>query len=212
MNRYLCVRWQGLMQMVVYLVGRGYYYHKVVKYPLKKKDRWLDIDRKMIAIYQCAKSKHQRVRMKKRGEARFMFYRYEDVAVVLHSDGALPPGLPCADFRDIRARYAEIPVSDRIVFFVYVDRKTGRTTVRLTRESYLAVKREIEETCRSGKAYEIINVVERLNGLPAWHGIHEQKVNLAKLAVTWAKKARRRVRYSQIDIRTKRKVHKVFVE
>ena len=212
MSDYLCANWQGLLQMVVYLASRGYYYHKVVTYPEKKRGKWLEIDKKMITTYKCAKSKYQRARMKKRGEARIMFLRYESTAVIIRSDGALPVGLTCADFSDIRERYAQIPVSDRIAFFIYIDRETRKASARLTRESYLRLKTEIEETCREGKIYRIRNIIERLNGLPAWHGIHEQKVNLAELAVKWAKRAGKPVRYSQMTIRTRREVHKVFAE
>ena len=193
-------------------MSRGYYYHNVGTYPGKKRDRWLHIDKKMIATYQCEKSKHQRVRMKKQGEARIMFLRWENVRVLLHTDGVLPPGLPCADFRDIRESYAEIPVSDGIVFFVYIDHKTGRATARLTRKSYLAIKMEIEEMCRTGKAYEVISKVELLNGLPRSHGVNEQKVNLAKLAVKWGKRAKQRIKYSDIKIQMRKKTVNVFVK
>jgi hypothetical protein len=44
--------------MVVYLASRGYYYHKVVTYPEKKRGKWLEIDKKMITTYKCAKSKY----------------------------------------------------------------------------------------------------------------------------------------------------------
>lgn len=210
MSDYLCTTWQGLLQMTVYLVGRGYYYHDVGTYPQKKRDKWLDTDRKMIAIYQCDKSKHQRVRMKKRGEARTMFLRWENVRVLLRTDGSLAPGVPCAHFPDIRDKYAKIPVSEGIVFFLYIDHKTGRATVRLTRESYLSIKVEIEETCRTEKAYKIINKVEHLNGLPRCHGVNEQKVNLAKLAVKWGKRARKRIKYSDIKIEMRKKTVNVF--
>ncbi len=212
MSDYLCTSWQGLLQIMVYLVGRGYYYHNVGTYPEQKRDRWLDIDQKMIAIYECDKSKHQRARMKKRGEARTMFLRWNNVRVLLRTDGSLPAGVPCAPLPDIRERYAEIPVSEMISIFIYINRKTGRATARLTRESYLLIKAEIEQTCHTGKPYQIINKVELLNGLPRCHGINEQKVNLAKLAAKWGKRARKRIKYSDVKIEMKKKTVNVFAK
>jgi len=208
---YLCFSWQGLVQMMVYLVGRGYYHHMVVRYPEKKRARWPQIDKKMIATYGCGKSKYQRARAKKLGKARLMFLRWESVAVVLATDGVLSTKASRAGFVDIRQRYARIPVSERVEFFIYVDHATKRATARLTKDAYLGLKGEIEETCRYSKAWEIRRIVERMNGLPCWHGVLQQKINLAKLAVEWAGKSGKRVRYSQFRLAMKRKVHKVFV-
>jgi len=208
---YLCFSWQGLVQMMVHLVGRGYWYHMVVTYPAKKRARWPQIDAKMMATYECGKSKYQRARQKRRGEARLMFLRWENVAVVLATDGVLSRKLSRTGFVDIRQRYARIPVSERVEFFIYVDHATKRATARLTKESYLGLKGQIEETCRNGKEWEIRRIVERMNGLPCWHGILQQKVNLAKLAIGWAGKAGKRLRYVQIRLTMKRKVYKVFV-
>jgi len=212
MNDYLCANWQGLLQMVVYLVARGYYYHMVVAYPEKKRGKWLEIDKKMIATYKCAKSKYQRARMKKRGEARLMFLRWESVAVVLHTDGALSEEMSRAGFVDIRERYAKILVSEAVAFFVYIDRSRRQATARLTRESYLWLKEEIGETCLKGRVYEIRSIVERLNGFPSWHGVVVQKVDLAKFAVKRARENHKRLSYRDLKIGTKRKACKVFSE
>lgn len=210
MDDYLCLSWQALLQMLVYLVSRGYYYHKVVSYPQKKRSKWLEIDEKMRATYQCGKSKYQRARLKKRGEARIMFLRWESVGVILHTDGALSEELSCGGFLDIRESYAQIPVSAGVVFFVYIDRSRRQATARLTRESYRRVKEEIEETCLKGKAYEIRAIIERLNGFPAWHGVVVQKINLAKFAVKRARANHKRLNYRDLKIVTKRRPCMVF--
>ncbi|OOB74944.1 hypothetical protein AXF41_14110 [Clostridium haemolyticum] len=62
--QYLCGSWQGLIQQVVYLVSRGYYYHHIEYLPQKKSARFPKIDQKLIEKYKADKSKYQRARQK----------------------------------------------------------------------------------------------------------------------------------------------------
>ena len=87
--RYLCIDWQGFIQQLVYQVSRGYWFYHYVKYPVAKEDRWRKIDEKLQKKYSTDRSKYVRARRKQKGLANFVFLRWRDHAVILHTMGTI---------------------------------------------------------------------------------------------------------------------------
>ena len=83
--KYLCKDLKGFMQLVTYLVSRGYYYHCVIILPEKKRDKFESIDKKLIDKYAADKSKYQRSRQKIKKQANFYYLRLENLAILLHT-------------------------------------------------------------------------------------------------------------------------------
>ena len=210
MSNYLCKSWQGLIQMSVYLVSRGYYWYCLTEYPEKKRDSWAKIDQKLIEKYDADKSKFQRARQKQKyGMANFYFLRWESVSVIFHSKGKFSEKVTYNDtFYDIRKKPLKITISDNIEMVIYEENET--TSVRLSRESYRGFKACLIDVCKLKEQKEIIKEFNKINGLPAWRGIIEQKQLLASFTVREARKHQVWLRKEALRIKTQRTPVKVF--
>ena len=90
---YLVTTWQGLLQQIVLYVGRGYYFAQIFKFPEKKRDKWPDIDNKLLAKFAADKSRFQRARQKNKGQINYVYLRWEQLGIVLHTYGDVAPGV-----------------------------------------------------------------------------------------------------------------------
>src|SRR5699024_8710462 len=84
---YLCKNWKGFLQQIVSQLAFGYEHYHIIVYPEQKKEKWLSIDKKLIDKYKTKKSKFKRSRLKAQGFANFYFLRWENIAIILHSEG-----------------------------------------------------------------------------------------------------------------------------
>ncbi|NPV92946.1 MAG: hypothetical protein HPY50_19435 [Firmicutes bacterium] len=64
---------------------------------MKKREKWLLIDQKLIKKYQTNKSKGQRHRLRDKGLASTFYLRFDDVALLLHTLGELQPDIKADD-------------------------------------------------------------------------------------------------------------------
>ena len=120
-TNYMCVSWQALLQMIVHLVGRGYYFYCLTHLPEHKRARWSSIDRKLIARYQTDKSKFQRARCKSKKIANFFYLRCENISILLHTTGELGNIEYIDHFTDIRHRSIHLAISELISFSIGVN-------------------------------------------------------------------------------------------
>ena len=215
-TNYMCVSWQALLQMIVHLVGRGYYFYCLTHLPENKRARWNSIDRKLIDRYQTDKSKFQRARCKSKKIANFYYLRWENISILLHTTGELRNIEYIDHFSDIRRQSILLAISELISFSIGINaiQSKGETKtkvfVRLSRESYRGVKNELVECAKSKNKYLMKLVYDRLNGLPAYSGIIDQKRNLAKFLSRQAKRHGSDFKSSQLRIHTRLKKHKVY--
>lgn len=215
-TNYMCVSWQALLQMIVHLVGRGYYFYCITHLPEHKRARWSSIDRKLIARYQTDKSKFQRARCKSKKTANFFYLRWENISILLHTAGELGNIEYIDHFTDIRHQPIHLAISDLISFAIGVNAMQtkgeikNKVFVRLSRESYRGVKDELAECAKSTNKYIMKMAYDRLNGLPAYSGIINQKRNLAKFLSIQAKRHGSDLKASQLRIHTRLKKHKVY--
>lgn len=255
---YEVISWQGLLQMVVYLVGRGYYFWHVIYLSESKRDRWHRTDAKLINKYGCDISKFTRRDRKKRKVANFYYLRWEHVAVLLHTEGEILSKTlkeieknndVVDEFEDIRLKAVNLRVSKHTAFDIYLEKqkiikkevqkivrkKKGKQknkkkvvekqkiivterkdtfTVKLDKESYREIKSNLYDLMADKKSGvgPVISRFNKLNGLPAWHGIIKQKEALAKYVASLAKKHNVQLRSEDLRIFRTRAPVKMFKE
>ncbi|BET58519.1 hypothetical protein [Geobacter sp. 60473] len=206
MGNYLCISWQGFIQQVVYQVSRGYYWYCLIEYPEAKQDRWLRTDNKLMGKYSADLSKDQRYRRKGMGKANFMFLRWGRFAVVLHTKGIVEEVADKDHFCDIR----EKPLEVRLNLGYRIHFGSNGVTVHLDRESYHGVKEILADAVRRHNPRLLKQEFDRLNGIPCWSGVVEQKRQLLAFALRAARKNGLVVKREEFRFITRRKVHKVF--
>jgi hypothetical protein len=133
---YECRKWQGLVEMIVNLVGNGYVFYNITSIPKHKlnNDFLKRLDSKMISKYRIdLESKDTFYKRKKRGLANFRYLRWQNVVVVLRTFGdvvdenAQPTKELTAkqierymvtdvdQFKDIRQTPLVLPISDATI-------------------------------------------------------------------------------------------------
>jgi len=216
MQPYLCDSWQGLLQQLVYLVGRGYIYWHVTYFPMNKQKKWEQIDEKLIKKYGTDKSKWQRSRLKVKGMANFMYLRWKQIAVILHTNGDLPEDFSLNDpFSDIRYRHLTLKISELTSFDIQYIQKSGyqdyTVTVRFSKEMYRGLKDELYEVSKIKDPNLMKKTFEKINGFPAWAGIVSQRRFLAKYLVKQARKNDVKLNESELKIKDRRVPVKVWI-
>ncbi len=213
---YLCRSWQGLIQQLVYLVSRGYYHYCLIEYPLQKKEKWEKIDLKLINKYQCNKSKFQRARSKNKGNTNFYFIRYENAALILHTNGELLKNIAKDDiFHDCRNKKTRITIPIKTITLTIMppgDPNHNGVTVRLSKESYRGMKEHLKSVCQGQNRQIVIKEFNKLNGIPAWSGIIKQKKMLAEYTISQARKNFILIKKEDLRLNTSRKPYKVWKE
>ena len=205
---YLCNNWQGFLEMCVYLIGRGYKSYCHITYPQKKIDKWLEIDKKLIHKYDAEKSKFQRSRQKKKGIANFYFLRWYDQVVIFRTQGIVSDAIQYDDqFHNITEKALELRISEDIQIRVPF---TKPVTARLTKDSYRGFKAVLWDACTLKNKSAIIAEFDKVNGLPAWRGIIEQKRKLASFTVKQARRHNVKLKKSDLRILTKRKKYSPY--
>lgn len=205
---HLVATWQALMQQLVFLAGQGYTYYYIAYLPLHKKEKFDSIDKKLIAKYQTNVSKYQRYRFKQKNQANFMYLRWEHIAVILHTNGDIPPIEGIDSFRDLRDGSMTIQLSKYLALSVVM--QNGKTTVRFSRESYRTLKTHIATYAKHKQKNKIIETIQKLNGVPVYKGIFEQKKQLVEFAVSELEQYGVYTTSNEFRVTNKRKLYTVF--
>jgi hypothetical protein len=203
--------------MIVYLVARGYYYYCIAYLPEKKKDRWGKTDIKLIEKYKTDKSKWQRSRLKRKGTANFYYLRWDCIAIILHTQGEISDTLNYDDeFIDIRKKQMPVKISGLTELVVWVEKNkenkknTYRVSVKLGSTSYANLKAKMYEAAMTKDKAFMKKEFNKINGLPAWSGIIEQKKTLAKYLCNQAHKNQVALGQKELRLITKRFPVKAF--
>lgn len=187
--RYECESWQGMVQQVVLFMSSGYtrYCHLVI--PDRKLDQAGRIDRKLIQKYQCDLSKDQRYRRKKKNEANFHYLRWHDLALILQCPGTIGPEILYDDkFSDVLKNPLHLVVSDYLTLKIVKSQQGW--TVCMSRDTYREAKAQLFEKIIHVSKSEIMDQYNKLNGLPAWRGIIEQRRRLQEFVISATKRHR----------------------
>ncbi|WP_242230525.1 hypothetical protein [Bacillus cereus group sp. BfR-BA-01491] len=181
--------WQALLQQLVVNCSKQckYYFWHITYFPVNKKDKWREIDEKLIERYETRTTKDQRNRMRKKGLARFYYMRWENIAIILHTEGVVPDGMIQDKFYDIRKKPIQIFISDLVSFDI--QNLNNKIEVKLAEETYQTIKEELKNVAKSANNIrKIKNTYNKVNGFPAYSGIIKQKKELAKFLVKQTKK------------------------
>jgi len=215
-NRYLCQNWQGMLQLLVYLLSRGYYFIHVGYFPVRKKNKWEKIDEKLILRYQTTKSKFQRCRQKRLGVANFFYFRWEGVAIIAHTDGATENVSMEDTFIDIRYSPINISISELVSFKVSLVTPgistTSKVEVALARETYKGLKEVLSVVASTKKTHLAIAEFSKINNFPAYSRVIKQKVLLAKYLIRQLRKNQIELSITELPIQTRLKRYKVFFD
>lgn len=214
-TKYLTNTWQGLLQMIVFLVGHGYHYYHIEYLPAKKQDKYVEIDRKIITKYQTEKTKYQRAYAKRKKLANFMYLRWENIAIILHTNGSFAEGIIADDkFNDVKHQPIFLKISDLVAFDIQFVNKKGQAertvTVRMSREMYQGQKDHLFTIAQTKSKKIMIAEYDKLNGLPAWAGIIAQKRRLAQHLVKMAEKNFVQLEQRELRINDKRKIVSIW--
>lgn len=214
---YETVSWQGFIQMIVYLAGTGYYHWHLIYLPESKKEKWPAIDKKLITKYGMDISKFTRRDRKKRKFANFYYLRWENVVLLLHTDGEILDAVikkiekqndTIDQFFDIRKTRLSFKIGDYTSFDIYYEK--GKIGVKLSKECYRKFKDHLYDVAHSKNPIAMKKAFERINGYPSWAGVYAQKKMLAKFLVSQAKKNNVKLSTKDLRIISKRIVYKVF--
>lgn len=177
------------------------------------------IDRKLIEKYDCDKSKYERARLKKKKIANFYYLRFHNVFLILHTEGDIRDNIVYDDkFKDIRDKKSQISIkiSDltTIDIFMGAFKKGGtrKVTVKLNKSTYRGIKDSLYIAARTKNINLMKREFDKLNGYPAWSGIIEQKVKLAKYLEKQARSHRVDLKKEDLRINCYRKPVTVFKE
>ena len=203
--------WQGVLQLLVNYTSLGYTKYCEVEYPERKRDRFSAIDRKIIEKYRAESSKDQRSRLKKKGYANFVFFRWDRYAWILQSPGKVRDDIVYDDvFHSFTRRPIVVRAGQEMRLVVGRYGRNGGVSVKMATETYRNVKAGLMEVATTGDRSRCVREFDKLNGLPAWHGIVQQKVRLAEYLVKQARKHQVKLSKKDLRIYTRRKVYPVW--
>jgi len=203
--------WQGVLQLLVNYTSLGYTKYSEVEYPERKRDRFSAIDRKIIEKYHADSSKDQRSRWKKKGYANFVFFRWDRYAWILQSPGKVRDDIVYDDiFHSFTSRPIVVRAGQETRLVVGHFGRNGGVSVKMATETYRNVKAGLMEVACTGDRSRCVREFDKLNGLPAWHGIVQQKVRLAEYLVKQARKHQVKLSKKDLRINTRRKVYPVW--
>ena len=231
--KYFIDKWQAFVQQIVYLVGRGYKEYCVVLYPAQKEHKYKNIDEKLIKKYQCDLNKNQKYYRKQKGYANYVFLRYEGIAIILKTKGEIHSKTNEDDvFLDVLRNPISIELSSNMCLEIKIaqervkneigkDKKSGKKvilkehiSVYLSNKTYNDVLYTCLELLDDKRFKQMCTTFNNLNGLPAWAGIIEQRWRILNEIKMAAKKKglSKIIDFSKYDIKTKRRIYKVFDE
>jgi len=210
--RYICRSWQGFVQQVVTYLSNAYWHYCIVRIPDEKIKRVTAIDAKLLSLYNCYMSKDQRYRRKQKGFANYHYIRWNNLALIVHTEGSIPDTIKGTDrFKGARVEHLIIPVSNNLSLKA-VHSQQG-WTVCMDRNTYRDIKYELYELIRSSSSqYEVIRRYRKLNGIPAWRGVIEQRKHLQRYVIAQLQK-QKNIRMRNLDLlnNTKRRQYPVFI-
>ncbi|GAM10758.1 hypothetical protein OR1_03055 [Geobacter sp. OR-1] len=214
-QQYLCGSWQGFIQQIVYQFGRGYEHFCLTVLPDEKRDKWLMIDNKLISKYGCNRSKYQRYRSKAKGEANYVYLRWQHLALLLRTKGTLKP--ESDRFCDIHEHDLRIPISSLVTMKIHKRRKET-TTVFLSKDTIKGMKAEFADIIgkdhfdKSFITKRVLTIWDYTNGFPQYSGLIEQRSQILDFVVKKCRKHNIPLKREDFRFNTKRKIYKVWLE
>lgn len=213
-EKYLIGEWVAFIQQIHHLVARGYTEYCLVDYPIEKKDKFLKIDKKLISKYDCNLNKDKTHYNKQKGNCNFKFLRWQHTGIFLKTPGKPKKEIVIDDeFNNVKKIKIRIGIGPKTNLLIGYNGK-DQASVFLDKESYREVRATCLEYIDRNHYSKMVQAFNNLNGLPAWGGIVEQKIQMKEYLVKRLKKNVSKDEVaklaSQMRINTKRTAVKVF--
>jgi len=205
--------WQSFLEQIIRLISRhGYPYFSLSIYPLTKFSKCLEIDKKLIAKYHADSTTMQRYRSRKKGFCSYYFIRWKQYAILFRSTGQVPPSIVQDDtFLSIATHSLKIRIGESIV--VQIVQNDGRTTAKLDEETYKGLKAKLfyaaNDAQKKRSAKPLVTEYNKLNGLPTWRGILQQKSRLKRYCAKLANERGVTLNTSDLRFRIRRHSKKI---
>jgi len=204
MEKYLLGNWKNFIYVILNNVSQGYWYFSQFKYPEKKKEKWLLIDKKIIRKYQTDISKDQRYRRKKKGQANYRFFRFENQCILLKTEGEK---LPEDDekWTKLEKRNAiKVCIGEIILEIKNINKKYS---VKVSKKDLKNIKTSIKSKLEKKLINQALYEFEKFNNLPNYTFLKKQKQELIRFFIETCKK---RLKKEQIKkIKDKLKIKEV---
>lgn len=176
------VDWKGWLQHAVSMIGMGYHYYQVVMYPADKRDKWPQIDKKMMEKFEVV-DRFKRARRKQKGWANFSLARWNDQLLILRTEGINPPHLDLSGEKFKDATKEPLCLSFGKVLRLNISKMSGKVHVGMPRDLFDDWRANIEELAKTRSLAKMKWTLRRLNGIPAYAGINAQRRRLVEIAV-----------------------------
>lgn len=204
MSNHVVKQWEGMLQILVQMVGRDYEYFSRTLLPEQKEGQWRAIDAKLIAKFGAERSKFARCRRKAAGRANAVYLRWGAQAYVLCTKGDMSDLPPDEKLNHLSDMPIPLMVGD-LTFHIHRRGGNGCAT-----ETFRAFKDRIHRAVTHKNRKEVVEIFKRLHGIPAWGGVIEQGIQLSVFAHSQAKRAGLRLSRADTRVRTLRKVVRVY--
>ncbi len=180
MEKYLVNHWKNYIYIILLNVSKGYWYYNQFEYPIKKKEKWLKIDEKIINKYKINISKDQRYRNKKKGKANYLFYRYENQAILLRTEGEriLEDDEPWSKLQGSNS--IKIKVNNTEFEIKNINEKFS---VKLSKNTFREIKAEIKLKLEKKLVNQGIFIIEKIGNLPNYAFLKNQKEEIVKFFI-----------------------------
>lgn len=177
LGKYLTNNWKNYIYIILNSVSQGYWYYSQFRYPERKKEKWLLIDKKIIEKYQTNITKDQRYRRKKKNLANYRFFRWNEQCILLKTEGEriLADDEPWSKLQG--KNKIIIPVNSIIFEIQEINKKFS---VKISKKNLKEIKTSIKIKLEKKLINQAIYEIEKLSNLPNYQFLKRQKQESVK--------------------------------
>jgi len=177
-------KWQDFIKTTINYLSHGYIYYCLTKYPKHKKNRWEKIDEKLKGKYPIY-TKDVKYKRRKKGLVNFAFTRWYNYSLILHTAGEWDISKEDR-FVSIDTDPIYIKTGETLTLKIGKSRAGRSYTVFLEKSTYREIKYQLIEAIEHRHLNKVAFIWQRLDNIPGYSGIIEQRKimrnDLAKLA------------------------------
>lgn len=185
-RRYLIDGEFGFLQVIQQHASFGYTDIMIRRYKTNTEAEYLKLDRKMIKTYNANLNKNKTYYRKTKGLMNVVFFRLDNLWVLMKSKGECDnENIVEKQFQNLLEERVKIEVGEDFEFELIL--RNGKFTYIASSESYIKRRDWICDYLKQHKMDKAIYVFNMINGFPSWGGFLEQKKELKKYVVNYAK-------------------------
>lgn len=173
--------WKDFVKLLLNHAGHGYVEYSSFVIPDKKITKAEAIDRKILNKYpEAGHNKDQRYRNKRAGKANFAYLRWQNVGVILCTEGDVKERPDPDQFVRLDSAPLIFAVGSTVEIKIAKAKAGRKYTAFLSKQSFRTIKGILRDNIRHHRIEVAVKYWDRLRGLPAFSGILEQTRELAR--------------------------------